>query len=136
MSQIQTRMTRQRAVILEELRKTTTHPTADELYGKVRERLPRISLGTVYRNLDFLADSGEIRRLEAAGTTKRFDGNMVEHQHVRCLCCGRIGDIMTPLPTPAVSGMHVSGFSEIRSARIEFDGICEQCASARLVAND
>ena len=136
MSQIQTRMTRQRAVILEELRKTTTHPTADELYGKVRDRLPRISLGTVYRNLDFLADSGEIRRLEAAGTTKRFDGNMVEHQHVRCLCCGRIGDIMTPLPTPPVSGMHVPGFSEIRSARIEFDGICDQCASARLVAND
>ena len=98
--------------------------------------LPRISLGTVYRNLDFLADSGEIRRLEAAGTTKRFDGNMVEHQHVRCLCCGRIGDIMTPLPTPPVSGMHVPGFSEIRSARIEFDGICDQCASARLVAND
>ena len=54
----------------------------------------------------------------------------------RCLCCGRIGDIMTPLPTPAVSGMHVPGFSEIRSARIEFDGICDQCASARLVAND
>lgn len=136
MSQIQTRMTRQRAVILEELRKTTTHPTADELYGKVRERLPRISLGTVYRNLDFLADSGEIRRLEAAGTTKRFDGNMVDHQHVRCLCCGRIGDIMAPLPTPPVSGIHVPGFAEVRGARIEFDGICEQCAAAQLVAND
>ena len=126
MSQIQTRMTRQRAVILEELRKTTTHPTADELYGKVRERLPRISLGTVYRNLDFLADSGEIRRLEAAGTTKRFDGNMVEHQHVRCLCCGRIGDIMTPLPTPPVSGMitPACGFSAknaTRSARSSSD---------------
>lgn len=61
MAQVQTRMTRQRAVILEELRKTATHPTADELYSIVRRRLPRISLGTVYRNLDFLADSGEIR---------------------------------------------------------------------------
>ena len=69
MAQPQTRMTRQRAVILEELRKVKTHPTADELYSIVRERLPRISLGTVYRNLDFLADTGEIRRLEAAGTT-------------------------------------------------------------------
>ncbi len=136
MSQTQTRMTRQRAVILEELRKTTSHPTADELYGKVRERLPRISLGTVYRNLDFLADSGEIRRLEAAGTTKRFDGNMVDHQHVRCLCCGRIGDVMSPLPAPSVAGMHVPGFVEIRCSRIEFDGICDQCAAARSVSGD
>lgn len=97
MAQVQTRMTRQRAVILEELRKTKSHPTADELYSIVRERLPRISLGTVYRNLDFLADSGEIRRLEAAGSTKRFDGDISWHQHVRCLRCGRIGDVMQPL---------------------------------------
>ena len=88
MAQPQTRMTRQRAVILEELRKVKTHPTADELYSIVRERLPRISLGTVYRNLDFLADTGEIRRLEAAGTTKRFDGDISWHQHVRCIHCG------------------------------------------------
>ncbi len=136
MPQTQTRMTRQRTVILEELRKTTTHPTADELYGMVRERLPRISLGTVYRNLDFLADSGEIRRLEVAGTTKRFDGNMTRHQHVRCLCCGRIGDIMVPLQEPSVYDMTVPGFAEIRSARVEFDGICERCAAARRTAGE
>ena len=100
MAQPQTRMTRQRAVILEELRKVKTHPTADELYSIVRERLPRISLGTVYRNLDFLADTGEIRRLEAAGTTKRFDGDISWHQHVRCIHCGRIGDVMQPLRYP------------------------------------
>ena len=57
MSQPQTRMTRQRMVILEELRKVKTHPTADELYAMVRTRMPRISLGTVYRNLDFLTES-------------------------------------------------------------------------------
>ena len=61
MSQPQTRMTRQRMVILEELRKVKTHPTADELYAMVRTRMPRISLGTVYRNLDFLTESKEIR---------------------------------------------------------------------------
>ena len=62
--QHQTRMTRQRAVILEELRKLTSHPTADELYQIVRTRMPRISLGTVYRNLCFLSDSGTILKLE------------------------------------------------------------------------
>lgn len=131
MAQAQTRMTRQRAVILEELRKTKSHPTADELYSIVRERLPRISLGTVYRNLDFLADSGEIRRLEAAGSTKRFDGDISWHQHVRCVHCGRIGDVMQPLAAPPVDGIQVRGFSAVVGARIEFDGVCEACASRR-----
>ena len=128
MAQVQTRMTRQRAEILEELRKTKRHHTADELYSIVRERLPRISLGTVYRNLDFLADSGEIRRLEAAGSTKRFDGDISWHQHVRCLRCGRIGDVMQPLATPPVDGIQVEGFFSIVGSRIEFDGICDECA--------
>ena len=123
MAQPQTRLTRQRAVILEELRKVKKHPTADELYSIVRERLPRISLGTVYRNLDFLADTGEIRRLEAAGTTKRFDGDISWHQHVRCIHCGRIGD---------VAGMQVEGFYSIVDSRVEFDGICEACAAKGL----
>lgn len=130
MAQVQTRMTRQRAVILEELRKTKSHPTADELYSIVRERLPRISLGTVYRNLDFLADNGEIRRLEAAGSTKRFDGDISWHQHVRCIHCGRIGDVMQPLDAPQVEGMRVEGFSVIIGSRIEFDGICAPCADS------
>ncbi len=128
MAQVQTRMTRQRAVILEELRKTKTHPTADELYSIVRERLPRISLGTVNRNLDFLADSGEIRRLEAAGSTKRFDGDISRHQHVRCIQCGRIGDVMDMHEAPSVEGMNVEGFSSVLSSRIEYDGICSACA--------
>ena len=75
MSQPQTRMTRQRMVILEELRKVKTHPTADELYAMVRTRMPRISLGTVYRNLDFLTESKEILKLESAGSIRRFDGD-------------------------------------------------------------
>ena len=70
MSQPQTRMTRQRMVILEELRKVKTHPTADELYAMVRTRMPRISLGTVYRNLDFLTESKEILKLESAGSIR------------------------------------------------------------------
>ena len=131
MAQVQTRMTRQRAVILEELRKLKSHPTADELYSVVRERLPRISLGTVYRNLDFLADSGEIRRLEAAGSTKRFDGDISDHQHVRCIYCGRIGDVMSLRQAPGVEGLQAGGFARILHSRVEYDGVCEVCARER-----
>lgn len=129
MAQPQTRMTRQRAVILEELRKVKSHPTADEVYSIVRERLPRISLGTVYRNLDFLADTGEILKLEAAGSTKRFDGDISWHQHVRCIECGRIGDVMTPQAPPGVNGLTVDGFV-ITGARVEYDGVCDRCSGS------
>ena len=127
MSQPQTRMTRQRMVILEELRKVKTHPTADELYAMVRTRMPRISLGTVYRNLDFLTESKEILKLESAGSIRRFDGDTRPHQHVRCRVCGKIGDVIPPVPTPSVEGVSVEGFT-ITEARVEYEGICEECA--------
>jgi len=90
------RFTNQRQVILEELRKVTSHPTAYEIYLMVRRRLPRISLGTVYRNLDFLARCGMIQQLELKGTQKRYDGNPTPHYHIRCFNCGRIEDIDLP----------------------------------------
>lgn len=67
------RLTTQRQIILEELAKVKTHPTASELYDMVRKRLPRIGLGTVYRNLELMADSGMILKIEVGGTQKRFD---------------------------------------------------------------
>ena len=99
---IQTRVTRQRTVILEELRKLTCHPTADELCDIVRRRLPHISLGTVYRNLDHLAEEGIVLRLDMAGKSKRYDGNIQPHQHVCCIYCGRVADV----PTQRAEGQH------------------------------
>ncbi len=129
--QHQTRMTRQRAVILEELRKLTTHPTADELYQIVRARMPRISLGTVYRNLCFLSDSGTILKLETPGNVKRFDGNVNPHRHIRCVSCGRVADVPGEDCLPDVQSMHVAGFSRVLSSRIEYDGICQACADCQ-----
>ncbi|MBQ9451760.1 MAG: transcriptional repressor [Desulfovibrio sp.] len=126
--QTQPRMTRQRAIILEELRKLKSHPTADELYGIVRERLPRISLGTVYRNLDFLVENGDVICLESAGSTRRFDGDISAHQHVRCIYCGRIGDVATMCEPPSVEGVYAEGFANIHNSRVEYDGVCEICA--------
>ncbi|MCJ7604005.1 MAG: transcriptional repressor, partial [Desulfobulbaceae bacterium] len=69
------RMTKQRQVILEELRKVKTHPTADDMYQMLRKKMPKISLGTVYRNLEILSESGIIQKLDVGGTQKRFDGD-------------------------------------------------------------
>lgn len=86
------RMTAQRRVVLEELERSGSHPSADELYERVRERLPRISLATVYRNLELLAEKGLIRRLELGGTQMRFDAKTAAHYHLRCVGCGRVED--------------------------------------------
>ncbi len=87
------RMTKQRSVILNELRRSDLHPTADEIYQAVRKKLPRISLGTVYRNLDMLAREGLIHRIHQAGSQMRFDAHAGDHIHIRCAYCGRIHDI-------------------------------------------
>ena len=122
----QTRMTKQRAVILEALRSVTSHPTADEIYGMVRQRLPRISLGTVYRNLDLLTGTGEILCLDRAGAQKHFDGNTTPHMHVRCKLCGCIGDTDSYIAPPSPSQVSSPGFV-IERAELEFIGICAEC---------
>ena len=121
------RNTRQRQVILEELRKLTSHPTAVGLYEIVRRHIPSISLGTVYRNLELLASMGEIQKLELSGSQARFDGNVDRHDHVRCTCCGRVEDVpgrsldLVRLRVNDCSGYELLGY------RLEFVGICPRC---------
>ena len=123
-----TRMTKQRALILEELRSTISHPTADEIYTMVRARLPHISLGTVYRNLELLAESEQVLKLEYAGFQKRFDGNIEPHAHVRCERCGKVADVMGAVPHAEIpSGINVPPGFKVTSARVEFFGVCREC---------
>ena len=122
------RMTRQRRVILEELRKVDTHPSADEIYEIVRKRLPRISLGTVYRNLEILSESGDIQKLEPGCSLKRFDGNPSEHCHIRCVHCDRIADApMIPDLEIDLGRVNSTEF-EIIGHRVEFLGVCPICS--------
>jgi Fur family transcriptional regulator, ferric uptake regulator len=120
------RMTSQRRIILEELRKTKTHPTADELYAMARKRLPKISLGTVYRNLDQLAESGEVLKLEMCGSQKRFDGFTHDHYHVRCQVCGRVADVDADLALPGLDRLKAEEFT-ITGLYMEFVGTCAHC---------
>ena len=122
------RMTRQRKVILEELQKVDTHPSADEVYAMVRHRLPRISLGTVYRNLEILSESGVIQKLEPGCSLKRFDGNPSDHTHIRCVSCDRVVDAaMTPDLEIDFEQVNSTDF-KIIGHRLEFFGLCPQCA--------
>jgi Fur family ferric uptake transcriptional regulator len=121
------RMTRQRRVILEELDTPGQHPTADEIYRRVRLRMPNISLGTVYRNLEVLSQSGLVRKLQIGPGQKRYDRASDKHYHVRCVKCGRISDLEPgPFGDLEAAASGNSGF-DIVGHELEFEGLCEQC---------
>ena len=125
-------MTRQRKVILEELRSVCTHPSADEIYELVRKRLPRISLGTVYRNLEILSESGEIQTLELGSAQKRFDGVAENHYHIRCIQCDRIVDAPPELEVKINHELKSATAYKIIGHKLEFIGICPDCSNRSL----
>jgi Fur family transcriptional regulator, ferric uptake regulator len=121
------RLTTQRQIILEELGKVTCHPTANEVYDMVRKRLPRIGLGTVYRNLELMADSGIILKLEVGGTQKRFDATIQPHYHIRCFSCGKVDDINMEVQKQINQAAEKACNYVILGHHVEFSGICQEC---------
>jgi Fur family ferric uptake transcriptional regulator len=121
------RMTNQRRVVLEELKKLKSHPTADELYQIIRKRLPKISLGTVYRNLDLLFKTGVIGRLDVGNGQYRFDANVEKHYHIRCVHCGHVHDVFY-LPEIEIE-KEISKLTnyKLTGYKLEFFGICPKC---------
>ena len=122
------RITTQRQVILEELRKLNTHPSADEIYKVVRRRLPRISLGTVYRNLEVLSALGKIQKLELSGSLKRFDWNTKKHYHIRCVRCNRVDDAPIAPLNQLENDLYKATVFEIIGHNLEFIGFCPECS--------
>ncbi len=123
------RMTSQREIILEELKKLKSHPTADELYLVVKKRLPRISIATVYRNLEQMSEAGIVRKLEYSGRQKRFDGRAYPHNHVHCVKCGRVADVMTRPGKDIRAVIEDACGYKIIDDHVEFTGICPECQS-------
>ncbi len=124
----QRRDTLQRRVILEVLRASEVHPTADMVYELVKQRLPRVSLGTIYRNLDLLCQEGRINKIDGPGKQKRYDGNILPHHHARCTVCDRLVDLFRVDPPADVIDRAAgeSGF-QIHDYSIEFSGVCGSC---------
>lgn len=124
---MQLRMTNQREMILKELRKSKEHLTADELYERVKKKMPRISLATVYRNLEILSEAGLIGKLEVSGRQKRFDWDIEGHDHIYCIQCHRVDNLeMDREKLGVVSPDSVGGY-QITGYRLEFSGLCQKC---------
>jgi Fur family transcriptional regulator, ferric uptake regulator len=121
------RNTRQRQVILEELQKLNTHPTAAGLYAIVRRKIPKISLGTVYRNLELLYRLEMIQKIDSSGGEARYDGTVTYHDHLRCVNCGRVDDLVgPPKAVPKDEKEDWKGY-KVLGHRLEFHGVCPKC---------
>ena len=122
------RRSRQRERILAVLRSTKSHPTADWLYDQLKDEMPRLSLGTVYRNLRVLEEQGLLAKLPLGSSFDRYDGNTDRHYHIGCTVCGRVDDIDLPvLSSIDEQAEKVSGYGAV-THRIDFTGICTACS--------
>lgn len=121
------RVTMQREIILEEICKVCTHPTASEIYKMAQKRLPDIGLATVYRSLDFLERNKLIIKLKSKNKEARYDGNANSHCHLICKKCGCVIDIFD-LEEVTIKSKQLkkSGFRPLLDF-LEIPGICQKC---------
>ena len=120
------RFSHRRERIYQAVRSSHAHPTAEEVYSQLKPEMPRLSLGTVYRNLRQMAAEG--RLAEVDGPVARFDACLTPHTHFRCTGCGAVMDLELPYdPTldaqVAKEGCTVTGHS------LCFTGLCPQCGA-------
>jgi Fur family transcriptional regulator, peroxide stress response regulator len=114
------KFSRQRAAILENVKGRKDHPTADMVYSSLKEAYPKISLGTVYRNLSLLSEMHEILRLHFGDGTEHYDGDISDHDHFICTRCSRIIDLFREDATgkaassdkPGTTGRSVKGSAD------------------------
>lgn len=121
------RLTPQRKVILDLLKSTSEHLTAEEIYQNIKQKVQRVSLGTVYNTLHKLKEAGVIQELSYGDMSSRYDGFAMIHYHVTCVECGKVIDFhRNVLKSLEVEASQATGYA-VDSHRIEFYGKCPDC---------
>ena len=126
------RRSRQRDLVLETVRSTLDHPTAEWIFKMARKRLPRVGLGTIYRNLKALVDEGLIHEVRRADEAVRYDPNTGEHYHIRCISCGRISDLPVSVDRAIEERARYATNYAIVGHEVEVHGVCPGCRRAAL----
>ena len=121
------KLTHQRLEILRELAIAKDHPSAEDIYKRVKPKIPPISFDTVYRTLALFERSGVIARVHHLDDRTRYDPNTSKHHHMVCIKCKKIQDFTWP----ALDGMQIpaetEGWGKIQGKYLELRGICREC---------
>lgn len=128
---MQRRNTHQRQLVLNIVKELDNHPTADEIYVSARAQDPKISRGTVYRNLALLSDEGSIISVRIGGVA-HYDHRTHDHAHLTCISCGKLIDV--PLDTKQVQKAQKAiqqntGYL-VHDTHVTFEGVCPECQAA------
>ena len=115
----------QREKIYQIVRESKEHPTSEMVFASLKPELPKLSLGTVYRNLHQMAQDGRLQELP--GPTVRIDCNTKPHAHFTCEACGKVSDVEIPYDA-GLDFLAGAGGCQVTSHALMFYGVCPQCA--------
>ena len=121
------RYSHQREKIFRAVSERCDHPTANMVYEQLKVEMPRLSLGTVYRNLNQLADAGRLKKIPLADGSCRFDKTKESHSHIVCDECGAVADVHLPSFESFEHAIESETGYELRSYDVVLRGVCEDC---------
>lgn len=128
-----TRFSKKRQGIIDCIKNTREHPSAEWIYEKLKPLYPDLSLGTVYRNLGELVDKGIIKSVGTVQNKERFDGDVSPHSHVVCSRCGKITDVLNiDLPDDIKTKAAKLTDYNIESSSLTFYGLCADCKKSKI----
>jgi Fur family peroxide stress response transcriptional regulator len=122
-------LTIQRKAIFEVVQHAHDHPTAADVIERLRGKGFNFAYGTVYNSLRYLTDVGLIRELKLGEAVSRYDARTEEHQHIVCIKCGRVDEVLTELPNEWLQRVAQETNYRIEHAQVVLEGVCEQCAT-------
>ena len=125
------RYSKQSEEVLNTVLNSNNHPDAKEIYELVKLKIPNVSLGTVYRNLNTLAKEGLIRKIELDDGNDRFDKTLCQHNHLKCTTCGKVIDIAPKLDQKEIEEIESKTGFKITDSSFNINGICEKCKKER-----
>ncbi len=126
--QRQYRLTPQRLALLHLLAASENHPSATQLFEKLRDQYPTMSFGTVYKTINLLKEMGEVLELGFSNDDNHYDGNKpYPHPHLICTSCHKISDTEIELPQSLVAEVSSTSGYKITRNRLDFYGLCPQC---------
>lgn len=127
---------KQRSLVMNIVKNTRSHPTAEWVYQEAKKVMPGIGIATVYRNLNALVEMGECRRLASGDGQDRFDGTVEEHFHLKCCCCGGLTDLVPAENEKLIQLQEMARETfcemeqDVKLSAVLLSGICKDCRTA------
>lgn len=130
---VQRRFSKQRQIIYDMIKENPVHPSADYIYNTLKKDYPDLSLGTVYRNLNVLVESGLIIKISSDADSEHYDGNLSNHYHLMCEDCHHIFDVDVPYLDNIEDEARRNSCHTIKKHNLVFTGLCEECAKKEVI---